>query len=184
VRDARARPGLPSSSLLYRGVVTEELCAAKVPPTGLQRGGGHAPSIHWNMAAEETKPTSHTTTVTTIVHSMGLFLRRRVQTGQRARADAAQVYDQRGAGTPVHTCARLARCALLHGRCEVWRMASRAKRWHDAGVHNPAFDSRKPVLEYHRINWIIVYYMGVATCILTIPLHHKARHGFVYIYAE
>jgi hypothetical protein len=53
-------------------------------------------------------------------------------------------------------------------------MASRAKRWHDAGVHNPAFDSRKPVLEYHGINWIIVYYMGVATCILTIPLHHPA----------
>src|SRR5947208_12394869 len=81
VRDARARPGLPSSSLLYCGVVTEELCAAKAPPTGLQRGGGHAPSIHWNMVAEETKPTSHTTTVTTIVHSTGLFLRRRVQTG-------------------------------------------------------------------------------------------------------
>jgi len=74
----------------------------------------------------------------------------------------------------VHTCARLARCALLHGRCEVWRVASRAKRWHDAGVHNPAFDSRKPVLEYYVINWIIVYYMGVATWILTIPLHHPA----------
>ena len=43
VRDARARPGLPSSSLLYCGVVTEELCAAKAPPTGLQRGGRACP---------------------------------------------------------------------------------------------------------------------------------------------
>jgi hypothetical protein len=41
-------------------------------------------------------------------------------------------------------------------------------------VDNTAFDRQKSVLLYYVTNRIIAYYIGVATCIPTIPLHHPA----------
>jgi hypothetical protein len=42
----------------------------------------------------------------------------------------------------VQAFSRPAPRAMLRSGHEVSRVTSRKKSWHDAGVHNPAFDSR------------------------------------------